>query len=86
MRRGGLLGRSPPLAASLLLCGPLLLLTHAGHAAPGVGEPAPTFSLRDREGTLLALDELAYAGAPRPRRTSAGHGQALQVPRFSLAS
>ena len=37
-------------------------------AKPQVGEPAPTFSLRDREGALVSLSDLAYPGRVRPRR------------------
>ena len=35
---------------------------------PQLGKPAPVFSLRDREGALVSLGDLAYAGPERPTR------------------
>jgi peroxiredoxin len=37
-------------------------------AAPKLDRPAPTFALRDLEGALISLADLAYAGPQRPRR------------------
>lgn len=37
-------------------------------AAPKIGQPAPVFSLRDREGALISLADLAYPGRAKRRR------------------
>lgn len=40
----------------------------AGAEPAAVGKPAPTFALRDRDGALVSLDDLAYPPPERPRR------------------
>lgn len=47
---------------------PALLLAAPALAAPENGKPAPTFSLRDREGALVSLEDFAYPGGERPNR------------------
>jgi peroxiredoxin len=49
-----------------LLMGILLLGLPARADPPPVGKPAPAFSLRDREGALVSLSDLAY---PPPEKT-----------------
>jgi peroxiredoxin len=52
-----------------LLIAAVLLCSTPGRAAPPViGKAAPAFSLRDREGTLVSLADLAYPGEERPNR------------------
>jgi len=51
----------------LLVTGLCLLLPAGTHAAPPrIGEPAPRFTLRDRDGVLVSLSRLA-AAKDRPR-------------------
>lgn len=54
-----------PWLLSACLC---VAATRPALAAPELGKPAPTFSLRDRDGALTALEDLAYPGDERPKR------------------
>ena len=45
-----------------------LLFTSVALAAPALNKAAPTFSLRDRQGALIALGDLAYSGKAKARR------------------
>ncbi len=47
---------------------PWLLAAAPAAAAPKVGSPAPSFSLRDQESTLFKLSDLAYPGKERARQ------------------
>jgi peroxiredoxin len=47
---------------------PLGAMAEQAQVGPQIGKPAPPFSLRDREGALVALGDLAYAGPERPTR------------------
>jgi len=53
-----------PAALFLLLVAPAPVAV----AAPKLDRPAPTFALRDLDGALISLADLAYAGPQRPRR------------------
>jgi thiol-disulfide isomerase/thioredoxin len=50
---------------SLMTCA---LLAPAAGAAPDIGKAAPRFALRDLEGALISLSDLAYSGAERSHR------------------
>ena len=43
-------------------------LSSLADPGPRVGKPAPSFSLRDREGTLVSLADFAYSGPERRGR------------------
>ena len=47
---------------------PLSAVAEPPPPGPQIGKPAPLFSLRDREGALVSLGDLAYAGPDRPTR------------------
>jgi peroxiredoxin len=55
-------------AVPLLLFVSLLLAVTPAVAAPKIGQPAPSFSLRDREGALISLADLAYPGRAKRHR------------------
>jgi peroxiredoxin len=52
-------------ASSFLL---FVLAAAPAVATPKIGQPAPAFSLRDREGTLVSLADLAYPGRAKGHR------------------
>jgi peroxiredoxin len=59
------------MSRSSLFIAPLivgLFTATAAAAAPTIGKPAPGFSLRDREGTLVSLSDLSYSGKARSHR------------------
>jgi len=56
----------PHILLAALLAG--LLAASVAAAAPVIGKPAPGFSLRDREGTLISLSDLSYSGKGRSYR------------------
>lgn len=45
-----------------------LLAATPAAAVPKIGQPAPAFSLRDREGALISLADLAYPGKAKRHR------------------
>jgi peroxiredoxin len=53
---------------SALLITLLICSTPGWAAPPEIGKAAPPFSLRDREGALVSLADLAYPGDERPAR------------------
>lgn len=57
--------RLRPLRSCAAALSVLLICGQAAAGPPEVGKEAPAFSLRDREGALVSLTDLAYPGTPR---------------------
>jgi peroxiredoxin len=56
------------LAVAILLLLSPFFFDQVARADDRIGKPAPGFSLRDREGTLISLSDLVYPGRAKPRR------------------